>query len=591
MKSFLLVRRLLPLAVVLAGVLAACRPAPEGGGAEAAGTAPPSEPAATSNAEPVPDEAPGASPGNYLAGRYAYGRGDIGSSADYLLEALERDPEDLGLLRLAFRVTLADGRMEVALPLAQRLRERDPLDRLAGLAVAIEKLAQGEDAQALEMLERVPGGGLNTLTLPLMRAWVGYGESGYEAALARLEPLRDNPGFLVLRDFHAGLLSDLAGKNDEAERLYRQAIDGASGGTLRVVLALGALYERLGRKAEAEALYRSALTEQTEGLWVGAELDRLAAGGPPARLVADVREGVAEALFGTAGALSPDEAGDTALIHLQLALHLRPDFPIARILLGELFESRGQFERALSAYQSVASATPAGWVARVRSAGVLDQLEREPEAAQLLNAMAEERPERTDVLVLLGDILRANERFAEAVEAYDRAFERFDNAKPSEWTLFYSRGVALERAKEWERAEADFLSALELEPDQPYVLNYLGYSWVERGERLDEARSMIERAVELRPNDGFIVDSLGWVLYRAGDFAGAVEHLERAVELQPNDPVINDHLGDAFWRVGRRDEAEFQWQRALTLEPTPEDEARIRNKLDQGLEAATGQES
>jgi Flp pilus assembly protein TadD len=198
--------------------------------------------------------------------------------------------------------------------------------------------------------------------------------------------------------------------------------------------------------------------------------------------------------------------------------------------------------------------------------------------------MLPEQPTRAEAAISLGDVLRGRKRFLEAAEAYDIAIARSNPSEQRNWTLYYSRGIALERANLWQRAEADFLKALELSPEQPHVLNYLGYSWVEHGVNLDRARKMLERAVELRPNDGYIVDSLGWVLFRTGDFKGATERLEHAVELRPQDATINDHLGDAYWKVGRHTEARFQWSRALSLDPEPELVDSIKTKIARGLQ-------
>ena len=197
--------------------------------------------------------------------------------------------------------------------------------------------------------------------------------------------------------------------------------------------------------------------------------------------------------------------------------------------------------------------------------------------------MAEEAPERSDALIAMGDLLRGKDRFAEAESAYTRAIQRLPKIERSDWRLLYARGITYERTKRWPQAEADLLKALELEPDQPFVLNYLGYSWVDQGLNLDRAKAMLHRAVELRPDDGFIVDSLGWAYYRLGENDKAVTYLERAVELEPGDPVLNDHLGDVYWRVGRQREARFQWQRALTFKPEPDAVAAIQAKLANGL--------
>jgi Flp pilus assembly protein TadD len=217
----------------------------------------------------------------------------------------------------------------------------------------------------------------------------------------------------------------------------------------------------------------------------------------------------------------------------------------------------------------------------------LDSLDRGAEAIADLEAMTAERPTRPDPWVTLGDVQRGAQQWAAAAAAYDKAIELSDTPQARHWRLYYARGIAYERAQQWPRAESDFLKALELEPEQPYVLNYLGYSWVDQGINLSEALDMIESAVDQRPNDGFIVDSLGWAHYRLGDYREAVRHLERAVELEPDDPTINDHLGDALWQVGRAVEAEFQWRRALSLNPDEALAALIKAKLERGLVAAS----
>jgi len=232
---------------------------------------------------------------------------------------------------------------------------------------------------------------------------------------------------------------------------------------------------------------------------------------------------------------------------------------------------------ASEAYGGIDPKTPYGWYARLNLAEGYRMRDDVDKAIRLLRTMIRERPERADAARTLGDFLRIDERYREAVAAYNTAQKRLEGG--ADWRLYYSRGIALERAKQWQRAESDFLKALELEPDQPLVLNYLGYSWIEQGLNLERAKKMIEKAVLQRPQDGYIADSLGWALYRLGNYPEAVIHLERAVALEPGDPVINDHLGDAYWLAGRRNEARFQWKRSLTQEPDADVEAITRDKL------------
>jgi Flp pilus assembly protein TadD len=234
---------------------------------------------------------------------------------------------------------------------------------------------------------------------------------------------------------------------------------------------------------------------------------------------------------------------------------------------------------------------PEALEAEIGRAEAMQAAGRIDESITALRGTVAAHPRWIEGYTSLGDMLRRDEQFAEAGKAYDGALALVPHPERRHWPLFYQRAITFERSDQWPRAEADFMKALELEPDQPLVLNYLGYSWVEMGENLAEAQAMIEKAVEQRPEDGYIVDSLGWVLFRLGDFDGAVEHLETAVELKPVDPVINDHFGDALWMVGRQTEARFQWKRSLSFEPEADAATRIHRKLAVGLDTVLTEEA
>jgi Flp pilus assembly protein TadD len=313
-------------------------------------------------------------------------------------------------------------------------------------------------------------------------------------------------------------------------------------------------------------------------------LAALEAGGPPLPVVANAREGLAEVFFQVASILAQDETSDSALVQGHLARHLKPNFDAAAVLLGELAQKQERRSEAIDAFAAVGPQSAYYSTAALGMAEELYRSGRIEEAVVQLQALTAARAHDFVPAFRLGNLLRAERRFPEAVSAYETAVARLPAILPQHWAVLYYRGIAYERTGAWVAAETDFRRALELEPEQPQVMNYLAYSWVERQENLDEARSFLLRAVELAPRDGYIVDSLGWALYRMDDFAGAVEQLERAAELEPAEAVINDHLGDAYWRVGRKREARVQWQRALSLAPAQDlDEAKVREKLDQGL--------
>jgi len=308
----------------------------------------------------------------------------------------------------------------------------------------------------------------------------------------------------------------------------------------------------------------------------------LAKGKDIARPVPDATAGMASVFFDVSQLLRQGDSLQLSLIFNRLALYLQPDFPLAQLTAGDLLSSRGLVVEANDMYRSISVLSPVHAFAHLKVATNLDDLGDTDGAIKELSALQKELPNTIEIPVTIGDVERRHKRFLEAAGAYTQALSLFHGAASDAWSLHFSRGVSYERAHDWPKAEADFRKALELHPDQPDVLNYLGYTWIDRGSNLQEARAMIEKAVRLRPGDGAIVDSLGWGLYRLGDYRGAVEMLEKAVELKPVDPTINEHLGDAYWRVGRREEGRMQWKRSLGLDPEPEQLDGLKEKYRTG---------
>ncbi|MEM7222040.1 MAG: tetratricopeptide repeat protein [Pseudomonadota bacterium] len=524
--------------------------------------------------------------GDYLAALIAGNRNDLSSAADYMQRALGYDPDNPALVRRTFHLLAADGRLAEARVLARQVIESNPEESVANLVLAVEQIEQGEINGAAERLEGLPKRGLDTVMVPLVHSWLLQGQGELDEAVASLEPLRKRDGLSLLADMHTALMYDQAGEPAQAKPSYVKALGDGTRSSLRLTRLAANFYLRNGEPEAAQALF-----DQARGADEGSSLlEAMAAqdagqSDSPRPVIRDHKDGAAEVLFNLAGLLSQERAEDVALIYTHQALSLRPDFEMARMLLGEILERKGRDEQAIAAYRLIEPASPLAWVARLRISEALERLERTDDAIRELEIMAAERPDSFEPLYRVGGLLRSQERFGEAVDVYDRAVERLGEPAQRHWSLLYFRGIALERSGDWARAEQDFLKALELQPEQPYVMNYLAYSWVEKKLNLEEAERMLIRAVELRPNDGFIVDSLGWVYFQLGEYDKAVTNLERAVELRPQDPVINDHLGDAFWRVGRRQEARFQWRRSLSLDPEEDLVSVIEAKIDEGLEA------
>lgn len=542
------------------------------------------------NAESSQDaltQSPFVSPfGAYLAGIVAGYERDVSSATDFMLYALHFDPDNDQLLRRSFSLTAADGRYEKAVELAERLVKSEPSHGIASLVLSVDAAERDDWAAADRIQSALPNRGLNTLTSPMIQAWTRVALGDREGALQRLGELQKNKGLSVLYRLHLALINDVMGATAEAEAAYEDLLTTVDDPTLRLVWLAGNFYERHGKREKARALYQGFVLTRPNSTLMEPILQQLEEGKAVEPQVRNAKDGIAEVLFNIAGLLSQERAEDAALVHVHQALRLKPDFLVANVLLGEVLQSQQRGDEAIAVYRVVPSDSPFSWTTRMRIAEELERLGRVDDAVEELESLASVQPERFEPLFRLGNLLRGEERFEAAVQAYDRAAKRLGALEAQHWTLLYFRGIALERSKNWTRAEADFLEALKLEPEQPFVMNYLAYSWVEKKQNLDKAREMLVRAVELRPEDGYFVDSLGWVLYRMGEYVNAVNYLEQAVELRPQESVINDHLGDAYWRVGRRKEARFQWRRALSLAPEEDDIPTLQGKLLRGLSAS-----
>jgi tetratricopeptide (TPR) repeat protein len=511
--------------------------------------------------------------GNYLAGRFALSEGDSQTAASDLLKALADSPGDQELTLQAFIASLDAGRPE-AVQLAHQL----PDSQVAQLVLADVDIKAGHWQAAEQRFHALPRQGLTQLLQPLLVAWAQQGDGRTDNALSTLRPYVENPRFRAIFALHAAMIADLGGRKDDAAKLYRTTETDISAPNLRMAQILASWEARSSQPGEAQRILASLSS-------VAPDLSIVMPGlmaNVTKRPVARAGDGVAEAYFTFAALLQAQDANDFSLVMLRLALDLRPDFAAARLLAADILENEHHPELALHMLTEVPASDPLIAIVQLRRVALVDRLGRSDDAMHDLERMARDYPDSPLPDEQRGDLLRLKQRFPDAVAAYDKAITRVSHPTASDWVLFYDRGIAEERSHLWQKAEGDFHRALELSPDQPFVLNYLGYSWADMGRHLPEARQMIERAAQRRPNDGAITDSLGWVMYRQGDAKAAVTTLEHAVELEPEDSTINGHLGDAYFAAGRKIEAQYQWRRALTLNPAPDDAAKLEAKLNTG---------
>jgi tetratricopeptide (TPR) repeat protein len=520
--------------------------------------------------------------GNYLAARHAGTERDSAAAAAYYLNVLKADPKNPDLLGRAFLSVLTGGDIDQAGKLADRLLQVDRTDRIARLVVGVRALKQKDYSTARQNFAQSVRGPVTDLTATLLAAWALAGSGDTRSSIDTMDKLSGPDWYSIFKDLHAGLILDLANNKKDAGKRYERAykVDPTA---VRMVEAYGRYLARGGNKADALKVYGDFNKVLPDHPLIVQEMKAVNDGDKLPLLVDSPQAGAAEALYGLGASIGRRGGEDLALIYLQLALYLDPSHAMALLSLADLYESLKKPDLAIKVYERVPASSPLSRNAEIQLAGDLDALDRSDEAKKRLDHVIAEHPKDTEAILALGNIQRGRKEFAECADTYGKAIDTIAKPDKSNWVVFYFRGICYERSHQWPGAEADMKKALELFPEQPLVLNYLGYSWVDQGVHLDDGMDMIRRAVEQRPDDGYIVDSLGWAYFRTGNYDEAVKNLERAVELKPDDPTINDHLGDAYWRVGRTLEAHYQWSQAKDLGAEKEDLPKIEAKIKDGL--------
>ncbi|MSU88192.1 tetratricopeptide repeat protein [Rhodobacteraceae bacterium 2CG4] len=529
--------------------------------------------------------------GPYLAGSQADLRDDYLPASRYYDDAIRVASEDASLLNAAMVVNVIAGRLNRGLDMARRLEPVDGANQLVSLTLLAEALRDEDYAAARRMAED-PARQLNPMFAQLVEGWSRIGEGDFAGGVAVFEGMSGNAAVEIYGKVHLAYAHAFAGDFETAARI----LDGDDDSPLHVDRLTIATHlvslSQIDRGSDALELVDRLLANGGADPQLEQMRERLLAGEAlEFDQIARPADGAASAYAVLADALLREDALRLSLFYGRLATHIRPRYDQVTALIADILAEQRQYELAIATYEEVAPGSPWYIAAEIGRAAALDGAGRHDEAIEVLSKLSRERPDVISVHNALGDTLRNNEEFARAAEAYSRAVELIEEPAQQHWRLFYVRGISYERTDEWDKAEADFRTALELNPEQPNVLNYLGYSLVELRRNMDEALDMIERAVAQRPQDGYITDSLGWVYYRLDRFDEAVGPMERAVELEPVDPVINDHLGDVLWKVGRKMEARFQWRRALSFEPEEDEAVRIRRKLDAGLDKVLAEEA
>lgn len=507
--------------------------------------------------------------GSYLSSQFARSSGNIDQAIVQLRRVHERQPENTSIAVQLQGMLLLQGNVEEAANIAESIQDTEGKDSLSDLVLTLRALRNGNRADAATILQSSRDGGNQQLWVPLLLGWVDQAEGNLTSPLTKDAFSADIGRAAPLINYHLALINSQAGFNEEAAKNFKDSIEDTRNAPPRIMDKLTQFYHAKGKPpilADLVKDYEQNTDSDDEPMEIHTAED-----------------GIAEVLYTMGGIMFGAGVVNDAAIYMQLANYVKPDFADAQVALGDAYGELKQYERSNQAYARVSPESPLYTKSQLHIAVNLDRMGKFKQAIDLLDKLNREDPDDTDAIVTKGDLYRIHSRYEEAIQSYTEALKHIPELQPADWPILFARGSCLERMGRWPQAEKDLKAALELKPDQPDILNYLGFAQLEHNQDKEEAKAMIARAVEARPGDAQIIDSMGWVLYLQGDYDNSRGYLEKAVELLPSDPTVNDHLGDVYWRLGRKTEARFQWNRALTYAPEPRLVTLINKKIKDGL--------
>jgi tetratricopeptide (TPR) repeat protein len=533
------------------------------------------------------------SAGNFLAALAADARRDPAGASHYFREALRSDPRNAQLLERAFVASVQDGNFDQSFRLAERVLQRDSDNGLAHMVLGVRAMKNRQFQTARGSFQRAGGRGRNAdISSALLVAWTHVGSGDLKRALEVVDRFTE-PQLAIYRNFYGGLMADVGGDRREAAKRLKAAYE-TDPNVVRVADAYARFEIRNGSKDTAKDIYEKLSQRPASLAFIAPQKKMLDEGAVPDPLVMTAVQGAAEVLYTSSDTGGRRGAELISLIYLQLATHLHGEHDMTAMALGETFEMLKQHERSIDIYLRTPETSGLRNRAVIRAAYAWNELKKPDQAVRVLEERIAKAPFEVTLHETLASIYRGEKKWKEAAEASTKAISLVDRNDKRYWSLFYGRGIAYERGKEWPLAEADLKHALSLLPEDPkteedkygraHVLNHLAYSWVDMGMHIEESFVKLKQAVDLQPRDGYIIDSLGWAYYKLGKYEDAVRELEKAVDIKPQDPVLNDHLGDAYWKVGRVNEARFQWNHARDMKPEPDDLEKILKKIERGLE-------
>lgn len=518
-----------------------------------------------------------ANSGNYLSSRFAQNNHDWENAEKFISKLIGAGMYPDNIMQRAMILSMGAGKADKAISIAKKIKQSNPdkLNAITEIFIIIDAINQKNYVKAQQLLGNMPYDGTVRFIAPFIKGWLSAAQGKLE-----IKDLKQS----TMQLYHAILISDYLDDHSHIEKMIDKSLkveDISEGERGRIA----DLYAHVGIKSKAINIYKSILEKSPKNKRIETKLKELEQdeNAPLFRKVSSAHYGLAKSFHDIANILHNEKNDESARVFAHVALHINPDMMKTKMLLAKINANHKQYKKAVSLYQSIPPSSKEYTSAQHEIVDIYETTERFDDALGLLHNLPNANKD-ADTLIKIGNLYRSQEKYELALKSYNDAAKVLGNTIPENyWHLYYVRGIAYEQTDNWERAEQDLQNALTMRPDHPYILNYLGYAWADKGIHLKKSLKMIQYAVDLQPSDGYITDSLGWVMYRTKNYKRAVPVLERAVELLPYDPTINDHLGDAYWKVGRLLEAKFQWNRAKNHSTDDTQIKEIGEKLTSGM--------
>lgn len=525
--------------------------------------------------------------GAYLAGRVAHLRQDFENAAEYYKIVIDKDASNKTVNRTIYVILSSLGQIGKATPYALKEIENGHTENIAPLIVAIQKFTEGKYADSRKDMDMIKDRIHKTVIGPLFKAWAYAGEKNEKAAIKEIDKINKDEAFDTIKLFHKGLIYDYLGNSKKAQEMYEDIIKNHQKNvTYRLLEVITDFYVRQGDKETAKKIFGKYNDDSLLAILlerIDKHIETTHENSPA--IINTARKGLAEAMFNIGTIFRASVGGsEFAQIYLATSSYLNPDYDISKIALANVLEENGLLKEANKYYEQIGKDSGSYFIARAKMIENLNTLEEYAEAEKQIKILLQDYPDNTQLLSDLGNIYAFMEKHEQAIEYYQKAIKTVDENSADLWPVYYSMAVSYDKLNQKIKAEQNLQKALALSNQNPNVLNYLGYSWIEQGRNIDQAVRMILEAYDKYPYEGHIIDSMGWVYFRLGMYQKAVDFLEQAAALNPGNAVINDHLGDAYWFSDRKNEAVFQWNHALDLKEDADsiDKKSIKDKIENG---------